>query len=374
MKRDLLLLALFAAFSAQAACSEDVGKKNNATPTPGVDAGPTADGGTVDFAVGEELRVPVPDGQRVYVSLASPAAIQTPATPLGDKTWDLAFEGLDVFTNGGPSGPGASSAFGPLEPIVFIDDVAPTGVPLFTDKTGGAFIRWWLYSGAPDHVLYSRFHTFGVKDGAKLYRVQVLGYYGERDGAPVNALYKIRYGEVGQPAKELDKLDGTAGYPTLPPDAKSECVDLGTGARMMLSPEEAQASSAWHICFRRESISVNGERGGPRGVTAVDFEGDKIATETVSDVSARTPEGEAAKFDAINAASFDGQSLRGDRVVSAFSLLWLERGASPVAPAKAAWLVVGADGKKRYLVGFSRFEGATATSVGTVVMRVKTVK
>jgi hypothetical protein len=91
-------------------------------------------------------------------------------------------------------------------------------------------------------------------------------------------------------------------------------------------------------------------------------------------VIARTPETELARFDAVTAASFDGQTLRGDRVVSAFSDLWTERGVSPAAPGKAAWLVVGADGKKRYLVGFSRFEGATATSPGTIVARVKTVK
>jgi len=334
--RIALTLALVATF---AACSEDVGKKNTATTTPGTDAGTTTDGGgTID--VGEELRVPVPDGQRVFVSLASPASLETPTEPLGDKTWDLAFEGLDVFTNSGPSGPGASSAFGPLEPIVFVDDVAPTGVPLFTDKTGGAFIRWWLYSGAPEHVLYSRFHTFGVKDGAKLYKVQVLGYYGERDGAPVSGLYKIRYAEAGQPAKEIDGLDGTAGGPSGGEDAKSECVDLGPGTRTMLSPTEAQASSAWHICFRREAISVNGEKGGPRGVTAVDFEGDNTAIEKVDDVSARTAEGEAAKFDAITAASFDGQTLRGDRVVSASVCSGSSAGCLPSRPPRApgSWL------------------------------------
>ncbi|MBX3227516.1 MAG: HmuY family protein [Labilithrix sp.] len=370
--RCSFLLSIAALVLAPAACSEEVGNKNQATP--GGDGGVPEDGGGVEFSTGEELRVPVPEGGRVHVSLASPASIQTPAAPATDKTWDLAFEGTDVFTNSGPSGGGAGSAFGPLEPIVFLEDVAPTGVPLFSDKTGGAFIRWWLYSGAPEHVLYSRFHVFGVKDGDKLYRVQVLGYYGERDGTSVGALYKIRYGLVGQPAKVLDKLDGTAGGANGAPDAKSECLDLGTDARTMLSPAEQRASSAWHLCFRREAISVNGEEGGPRGVTAVDFEAEKVASETPDEVGARTEEGELARFDAVTAASFEGAALRGDRVVSAFSLLWLERGASPVAPAKNAWLVVGADGKKRYLVGFSRFEGATATSVGTVVMRVKAVQ
>src|SRR5262249_35710635 len=150
------------------------------------------------------------------------------------------------------------------------EDVAPTDVPLFSDKAGGAFIRWYFYSGAPDHALFSRFHVFGVKDGDKLYRVQVLGYYGKRDNAPVPALYKIRYAEVGQPAKEAADLDGTAGGPNGSPDAPTECIDLGTGARTMLTAADARASQAWHLCFRRQDISVNGEVGGPRNVGAID--------------------------------------------------------------------------------------------------------
>lgn len=351
------------------ACSEDVGKKNDTTPTVTVsDAGDEAS--TSPFDVGEELRVPVPDGQRVYVSLASPPSLKTPVDPASDRSWDLAFEGYDVFTNSGPSGGGSSSAFGPLDTITFLDDVSPQVPFLAADQTGGAFLRWWFYAGAPQHVLYSRLHTYGVKDGAKLYRVQVLGYYGERDGTAVAALYKIRYAEVGQPAKELDLVDGTG----TGPDAPNDCVDLGTGAKVKHTPAEALATSDWHLCFRRESISVNGERGGPRGVTAVDFDVARTATETLDAVSSLTPESEATKFDAVTAAAFDGQPLRGDRVVSAFIPLWLAKNVSPPAPNKVAWLVVGADGKKRYLVGFSRFEGATATTPGTVVMRVKAVQ
>jgi hypothetical protein len=345
------------------ACSEDAAKQNSAPPSVTVsDAG--GEGGTSTFDVGEELEVPVADGQRAYVSLASPPSIKT-----ASDAWDLAFEGYDVFTNSGASGSGQAAAFGPLDTIVFLDNRAPKPPFLASDQTGGAFIRWWFYS-ASEHVLYSRFHTYGVKDGAKLYRVQILTYYGQTNGNGVPAIYKIRYAEVGQPAKELDSIDatGTEG------DAQNDCVDLGTGTKVRHTPAEALTTSDWHLCFRRDNISVNGEKGGPRGVTAVDFDAAKTATETLDGVTALTPESEAPKFDAITSASFDGQTLRGDRVVSAFTTLWLDKSATPWAPAKAAWLVVGADGQKRYLVGFSRFEGATATTPGTVVMRVKAVQ
>ena len=362
------------ALAAPPACSDTAGAKS--------DAGTSAEGGGADggdaFTGSAELQVPVAAG-RVYVKLATQPAVVTPADPKTDKGWDLAFEGLDVFTNSGPSGSGSGAAFGPLEPIVFIDDAAPSVPFLSPDTTGGAFIRWWYYGGAAaDHALYTRYHVYGIKDGDKTYKVQVLNYYGVRDGAPTSALYRVRWAEVtaagSGPVNELADLDGTAGGPQGKPDAKSECLDLGTSARTMLTTAEARASSAWHLCFRRQDISVNGEVGGPRGVGAVDLDAASSATEKLSDVVKKTADSERARFDAVNAASLAGQPFRGDRVVSAFGTLWLERGASPPAPSKTGWLVVGADGTAKYLVGFARFDGATATSPGTVVMRVKSVR
>lgn len=363
---------VFAALAASSGCSDTAGSKATTT-TPTDDGG--ADGGDT-FSSSEELKVDTSAG-RVYVKLASPPAIVKPADPKTDKSWDLAFEGADVFTNSGPSGSGGRSAFGPLDPIAFIDDAAPATPFLTPDTTGGAFIRWWFYGGGQaDHALFSRFHTYGIKDGAKLYKVQVLAYDGLRDGAPVHALYRIRYAEVtatgSGPTKDVMNLDGTA-LQTMA-DAKQECIDLGTGTRTMFTTAEARASNAWHLCFRRQDISVNGEVGGPRGVGAVDLDADKSATETLSDVFNKTPESELAKFDAVNQAALMNQPFRGDRVVSAFGTLWLERGANPLAPSKTAWLVDGGDGTSKYLVGFARFDGATATAPGTIVMRVKTVK
>jgi hypothetical protein len=211
-----------------------------------------------------------------------------------------------------------------------------------------------------------------VKDGDKQYKVQILSYYGERDGAPVSGLFRMRWAQVSPTAggtQELVNIDGTA----TAADAANECVDLGTGQKTALTPADALASSAWHLCFRRQNISVNGELGGPRNVGAVDLDAEKVVTEKLPEILDKTPESEQARFDAINAQSFDGQSFRGDRVVSAFSGLWLKKGVSPPAPEQVAWLVIGADGKSKYLIGFARFEGATDTNPGTIVMRVKAV-
>mgnify|MGYP005854038481 CR=1 FL=1 len=325
------------------------------------------------FDSGTELRVEVPESGRAYVKLDPPSAV-TPADPATSVDWDLAFEGFDVFTNGGASGSGRAAAFGPLDAIAFVDDVAPAVPFLFPDRAGGAFLDWYDYEGAPSHALWSRYHVFGVKDGDRLWKVQLLTYYGERDGAPVAGLYRLRYAELtaqgSGPTVEPPALDGSAGGPQAPESTPSECLDLATGARTMLTPAEARASVAWHLCFRRQTVSVNGEIGGPRGVGAVDLDADRTATETIEEVKARTPESELARFDAVTAASFEGRTFRGDRVVRAFGDAWIDRQKTPLEPARAERLVVDAAGK-RHLVGFVRFESPTPRSVGAVVMRIK---
>jgi hypothetical protein len=343
----------------------------------GSSGGADAGGGT-SFTGGEELRVPVPEERRVFVKLASPPEVVTPSEPMTDTSWDLAFEGYEVFTNSGPSGGGQASAFGPLDTIVFLDDRAPEVPFLSGDKASGAFVRWYYYAGPPNHALHSRFHVFGVRDGDRQYKVQIIDYYGERDGDTVSALYRLRWAEVtaSGPGEvtEASGLDGTAGGTQGDADAPGECLDLGTGARTMLAPSAARASSAWHLCFHRQDIRVNGEEGGPRGVGAVDFHADEVATERLSEVAGRDERSEQVRFDAVDAETFAGHTFRGDRVVSAFGDLWLERGSSPPEPRRSAWLVVGADGANKHLVGFAAFEGATSATPGTIVMRVKSVR
>jgi hypothetical protein len=355
-----------------AACSDSASKPSQAGPG-GTDAGPDAD----PFTIGDELDVKVPDTGRAYVKLGSPPQIVTiSGDPKASNGWDLAFEGLDVFTNSGVSGNGQCASFGPLDSVVFLDDSVPQVPFLITDKTGGAFIRWYAYDGTA-HALFSRFHVFGVKDGTRTFKVQVEGYYAERDGAPVSALYGLRYAEVtatgSNPTQELTMLDGTAGGTNAPADTPSECLDLTTGQRVMLTPAQALTSSAWDLCFRRENISVNGEQGGPRGVGAIDLNAADTATETLVQVQARTADSEKGRFDAVDANALANQAYRGDRVVSSFSDLWIAAGSNPPAPRKDAWYVVAADGNGKYLVGFARFDGASQKTPGTVVMRVKAV-
>lgn len=365
MKRHLVLF--FLAAGGIAACSDSAGPSSSSGPSaanPSSDAGADG-GGDTSFDTGVELKVPVPESGRVYAKLDPPSVVTA------DDAWDLAFEGFDVFTNSGVSGSGKGGAFGPLDAITFLDENAPQVPFMNADKPGGAFLDWYAYDGG-DHVLYSRYHVYGVKDGEQLWKVQILSYYGKRAGetAVLAALYKLRYAPVaGGDAQEID-LDGTAGGTGSPAANPSECIDLGTGARTMLTADEARQSSAWHICVRRDSISVNGEVGGPRGVGAIDLQAASTPTENVSAVMNLTADSEKAAFDATNAASFEGKSFRGDRVISAFSDRWIE-GAAPV---HNAWLVLDSTGARKSLVGFVSFENPTTSSPGTIVMRIKPVK
>jgi hypothetical protein len=370
-------LAAAAAGAAFAACNTHEivvvsASPDAAAPATAADAGADDDGAS-RYSPGVELVVPVPATGRAFVKLSSPPSIVTPAAPATDRGWDMAFGGGDAFTNSGASGAGQGGAFGPLDPIVFVSENAPQVPFVNADATGGAFSNWYIYDPNA-HVIYSRLHVYGVRDGATTYKVQVLDYYNQPDaGQPEGGRYSVRYAALGQPAKEV-QIDGTAGGSAVSPDSPSGCIDLGTGQQTALTPNAARASSAWHLCFRRTNIAVNGGAGGPRNVGAVDLDADKTRDESVPDILIRTPDTEKPAFDATAADSFATSTFRGDAFVSELTGQWTDASSGVLAPVPMAWFVLGADGTTPYVVGFERFEGATASALGTVVMRIKTVK
>lgn len=351
-------------------CSESTGSSEQPAGAGG--------GGGEHGGEGVALAVAVPTEGRVFVRLATPEVVEVAGDGQGSGEWDLAFSGLDVHTNSGESGPGMGGAFGPLDAAVMLSDQAPEVPFLSADRAGGAFLDWYHYDGAA-HVIWSRYHVHGVRDGDRSWKVQLLSYYGEVDGAPTSAMYRLRYAQVEPESgatEEIVNIDASAGGPEAPGDVPSECLDLGTGQRVALTPDEAGASTAWHLCLRRDTIRVNGELGGPRGVSAVDLDAAATATETLEKIEARTPESELSRFDGVDAAAIAAPGLvyRGDRIVSAFSERWIEPGAALPAPHAATWLVAGADGQATYLIAFERFDGPGDTSPGTVILRVKPVQ
>ena len=182
--RFLTWFGVFSAAFALQACDE----RGDASGGGGVGGAGGAAGGDPLL---EGTLLEVPTGETTsYVDLDGPALV-------GESDgWELRFSGKNIQTNGGVSGPENGAAFGPLDLVTFAEDTVPAEVPfLFEDEFGGAFARWFAYDGN-EHVLFSRFHVYGIRRGDELYKLQLLGFYGEAQGAPVNGLFRIRYARV----------------------------------------------------------------------------------------------------------------------------------------------------------------------------------
>ncbi|HEV8548603.1 MAG TPA: HmuY family protein [Polyangiaceae bacterium] len=336
-----------------------------------------ADGTNDPTVTSTTLTLSVSAKEPVYVKLATPAVVSVDAAA-SSTDWDLAFVGYDVLTNGGISGPGRGSAFGPLDISVFVFPEQPIDVPfLITDAAGGVFLKWYAYDGS-SHTLYSRFHVVGLRSGGALYKLQILGYYGDVQGSPVSALYQIRYAEVGPDGSgdtlEVHDLDGTLDGDSADADVPSGCLVLATGDTTRLTPNEAKQSQDWDVCFRREAISVNGGIGGPGSVTGVDLQAASTSGETTASVKKRTAQSEQALFDGTDEASLDAPGLdyRGDGITSAFTGKWVDFSQDPPVPTpQTAFLVVGADGRSRYLVTARSFDGSSSDSPGTVTLGIQ---
>jgi hypothetical protein len=372
MKRVVALMLCWSAF----ACENEPSAKNE--PSPGI-GGTTFQGDSgVDAGElpGVPLEVLVPGEGSVFVDLAGPSVVELLNDGADHSTaWDLAFSKWDVFTNSGPSGSGAGKAFGPLEILGYFSDTPPE-VPFLTeDRTGGAFLDWYDYDGA-FHALYSRFHVYGVKRDERLWKVQILGYYGEVEGAPVSAIYSIRYAEVTSSGigetVVVENIDGTAGGPSGSEDAPSTCLDLATGALSQKTPSNARVETDWDLCFRRTIVSVNGELGGPGPVGAVDLDADKTATETLAENQEKTADSTLAGFEAIDTVTLANPALsyRGDRIVSAFSDVWVSHTEPPTFE-NGCWRVVGGDGTDEHVLVFTGIDGYGPASAGKVTLRVR---
>src|SRR5687768_10422812 len=71
-----------------------------------------------DRPAADTIEVEVSAERRTFVDLDVPEVIEVD-DPDASLDWDLAFQGFEITTNGGVSGPGAGSAFGPLPEYYF---------------------------------------------------------------------------------------------------------------------------------------------------------------------------------------------------------------------------------------------------------------
>jgi hypothetical protein len=336
--------------------------------------------GSGDETPSDVLELTVGPDSRTFVELSKPALVELSGNGDDSIAWDIALSGRKVFTNGGVSGPGNCSAFGPLPAPTFLSDSAPDTPLLLKDHAGGALLDWYDYGG-DTHLLYSRYHVYGLRDGERLYKLQILSYYADQLGAPVSAHYHVRYAEVPSDGSagethEIDEIDASAGGSKDDDSQPSACLELENERVSMLTPDQASQSEAWHVCFRREAIAINGGISGPRGVAAVDLQAASTADETEKEIQARTADSELGLFDGVDLAALGDDSLRWreDGVATAFADRWLEPDSDPLTLSDTVWFVIAADGAGKYLLKFQDLSGDPAIEQATLGLRAKSVR
>ncbi|MBI92354.1 MAG: hypothetical protein CME05_03970 [Gemmatimonadaceae bacterium] len=147
-----------------------------------------------------QATVDVASGADVYFNLTSGKAV-SPADPASSTEWDLHLTGYTIRVNGGISGPGEGGAFPAYQTGDTFDGITEAiGFGYFTDKAGSAFSsdsgEWYNYDSTT-HFLSTRHHVYVIDTGEGLYKMQLLNFYQEIEGAPVSGYISFRWRLLG---------------------------------------------------------------------------------------------------------------------------------------------------------------------------------
>ena len=124
----------------------------------------------------------------------------TPADPAHSLDWDLEFSNFSIAQNSGPSGSGQVAEFDAFTTLGDPTDIdafteQPVGAPFFTDIPGSALTDWYDYN-EQTHQLSSKNHVYLIRQGDRLYKMKILGYYADVQGVPVSAIYTFIWNEL----------------------------------------------------------------------------------------------------------------------------------------------------------------------------------
>lgn len=290
----------------------------------------------------------------VYLELAGPSIVAD--TDVTRTDWDLHFDGFDVFTNGGVSGAGEGAAFGPSTDLDILFDTVPE-VPLRADASDGAMNSWFWYS---DAGIASRFHIYAVRARGRVYKIQILAYYGGAD-ASVAAQYSIRYAEITEAGpgeiQHLMDLDAAAGGVDAPPSAPAACLSLQSGDVSQLTSAERSLSLEWDICFQRTEVLINGGLSGKGDVRAVDLDWDVESGRDLGlteEETTRNAESELERFSGVAYDDITAAHLPWDKQYAALPRIgqrWLS--GRDLTPVPGTWFVRDASGARHFAVLFT---------------------
>ena len=312
----------------------------------------------------------------VYIDLAVPAVVQN--ADRSRSNWDLHFDGLEVYTNSGAAGPGEGASFGPTSELELLFDTAPD-VPMRADLSDGAMSNWYWFA---NNGIISRFRAYGVRDGSgRLFKLQVVSYYGQTGSESESGIYSIRFAEVTETGNgeivQLSGIDARAGGVSIPAGAAAGCVDLARGEQYLLNKEEWLERGDWHLCFQRTEIFVNGGLSGPGQVAVVDLEQDPAASSpdpVSSDEAMRTAESDLQRFERIGYAELSQSNLpwqREYRVQPRIGDNWLSEDRQ--TPIPGSWIVRGADGLRHYALFFTALDSEVGRE-RNVAVQIKTLE
>lgn len=124
----------------------------------------------------------------------------SPTDPANSLDWDLCFSNFDIAQNSGPFGSGECAAFPAFEEIDDPTDIdlfaeQPFGAPLFEDIPGSVLTDWYNYNGQT-HELTSKNLVYLIRSGEHLYKMRIEGYYGDRGGGPISAIYTFIWNKL----------------------------------------------------------------------------------------------------------------------------------------------------------------------------------
>ncbi len=303
----------------------------------------------------------------VYIDLSAPRIVSE--TDRSRTDWDLRFEGLQVFTNGGASGAGDGAAFGPSTELDILFDTVPD-VPMRADTSDGAMNSWFWYS---DNGIASRFHVYGLRVDERLFKLQVLSYYGSADADSPAAIYTIRYAEVTEDGsgetRELAELDASAGGVSAQSGVPTACLSLATGSVLQLTGDQRASSIDWDVCFLRTDVIVNGGLSGRGDVAAVDLDLEPTTGEDrglTDEEQSRTADSERPRFEAINYDDLTVSTLPWDKeyeVLPRIGGRWLQ--GTDASPVPGTWFVRGGTGDRHYAVLFTSVAAPSTQAAGS---------
>ena len=302
------------------------------------------------------------------------------ATEEGEP-WDLRAEGWNLFLNGGESGDGKAGGIDmelldldlPFEEMNKRNQLVWF---LFFDSYACALSDWWWYGLDGTHTLFSSYHTYVVRRGARDVAVQILDYYRVVDGLAAAGYPEVRWAEIptdgSEPVVEVDDLDATAGGLSADPDdpANQWTYFSFEGGALPLTDAQALTDPSWDLGWKRFNVKSNSGASGPGGVVTLDL--DRARADTADDVLAATRDSELAPFlGAIDAfdPSANHEFLQ-DAVQPVVRRWWMGRPGSDEDPARLSvgrwFLVTDRDGEgvaKLRVVGFEGNDPAGPESV-----------